>query len=484
MIYSRGYRNIILKITVFLLFLTIFSSIFSQTIIHGVARSYTGDVLKIYKYTDNIIYSTVLLDTAKVDNIGEFSFSLNIKETQKVFIDLPNVQTFIYAEPDKNYEIRIPTKHILSDFELADPYFEKDNISAYVISSDKYELNKLINTFDMFIKYSLQHITSIQNLADKYAFLDTIKIISDTFALSLDNQYFNDYKKYSFAILKFVTVQGDTQFYIDSFFSKTPILYNLPPYFELFNYIFSNFFERTNTLIDIQPIYKGLFDNNFQKIKQQLIDDTLISINNNLAELIAVKGLYDKFYKIERAQNDVIYTFQGVNDGDVTPYTYLLLQNIYHELTCLRKDFPTYNFSLKNKRGKEKELSDFRGNFVYLNFIYPAAGRGLQHLSLLKKYQDAHIKDLEIVTIFVGDSIQEMKKFLTDNPSYKWTFFYASTNDSLLTEYKVKVYPTYYLINPDGKLSLDYTPSPEEEFEHTYNTVFKEWKQQQNSGIR
>ncbi|MBQ1652483.1 MAG: hypothetical protein II060_01745, partial [Bacteroidales bacterium] len=49
--------------------------------------------------------------------------------------------------------------------------------------------------------------------------------------------------------------------------------------------------------------------------------------------------------------------------------------------------------------------------------------------------------------------------------SLGWTFLFAETNDKVLTDYKVKAFPTYYLIDPYGMLVMSPAPSPAENFE-------------------
>lgn len=462
------------------------TKIYSQVNVSGYASSYAGDVLKIYKYSDFIVKKTVLLDTAKVNRNGYFNFTFDISNIQKVFIDLVHVNTYLYVQPDSSYQIRIPTKKILSDFQLADPYFVKENASAYVISNYKYEINRLIQIFNVFISKNTSYLLNINSKVEILNEIDTLKMISDTFAIAANNEYFTKYKEYSIGIMRYVALKDDIKFYIDSFFVNKPVLYYLTPYMDLFDYIFEDFFKGTNTLIDIPNIYKGMYLNNFLYLKNVLVNDTIIGFSTDLAQLITVKSLYDKFFRVERAQNDIIFTLQSVQQTDVNSDIYDAVQNVFEVITKTRKYFPAYNFDLPNKRSKNKKLEDFSGKFVYLNFIYISSGRGLLQLPMLQSYDDKNIKDLEIVTVFVGDTISEMIDFLDEHKEYKWTFLFSKFDNQTLTNYNVKVFPSYYLIDPDGNMCLDNTPTPEEEFEQTYNTVYKQWQNRprNNTGIR
>ncbi|MDP4226874.1 MAG: hypothetical protein Q8910_10895, partial [Bacteroidota bacterium] len=50
---------------------------------------------------------------------------------------------------------------------------------------------------------------------------------------------------------------------------------------------------------------------------------------------------------------------------------------------------------------------------------------------------------------------------------YTWTFLYCGNQTSLLKEYNIRAFPTCYLINPDGKLSISPAPLPSENIELT-----------------
>ncbi len=50
---------------------------------------------------------------------------------------------------------------------------------------------------------------------------------------------------------------------------------------------------------------------------------------------------------------------------------------------------------------------------------------------------------------------------------------------SIIDDYKVRVYPTYYLINPEGKLSMSPAVSPAENFELQFFKMIQSLKKTQ-----
>jgi thioredoxin-related protein len=51
------------------------------------------------------------------------------------------------------------------------------------------------------------------------------------------------------------------------------------------------------------------------------------------------------------------------------------------------------------------------------------------------------------------------------------TVLIAGTRNDLLKQYKIKAYPTYYLIDPDGNFLFSPAPSPAENFESVFRNI-------------
>jgi len=53
---------------------------------------------------------------------------------------------------------------------------------------------------------------------------------------------------------------------------------------------------------------------------------------------------------------------------------------------------------------------------------------------------------------------------------------HSDDGGKIIEEYNVYVFPTYFLINPEGRLSLISAPGPSEDFESTYFKIKQERK--------
>jgi hypothetical protein len=83
---------------------------------------------------------------------------------------------------------------------------------------------------------------------------------------------------------------------------------------------------------------------------------------------------------------------------------------------------------------------------------------------MLNSLYDKHQELLEIVTILVDNDYDVINSFL-ERSNYPWIFLHYGNQASIIKEYDVRAFPTYYLIGQDGKLEVSPAPSPGEEFE-------------------
>ena len=71
-----------------------------------------------------------------------------------------------------------------------------------------------------------------------------------------------------------------------------------------------------------------------------------------------------------------------------------------------------------------------------------------------------------------------MKNYMKTN-KYEWTFLFFNNQYDLLKDYKVKAYPTFYLVDPDGKMSLlPAVPPSEPFFEKRFNDAYSTWQKE------
>ena len=466
-----------IKTLFLIIFITFGSSLNArQVIIKGIAKSYAGDVLKIKCYEDQISFKEKELASCKVDTDGAFQFKFEIKETLMAFIHLNVFKGIIYVEPDKEYEIVLPKKVNKLPEDEINPYFEESEFYIEVLKSNADNLNRAIEKFQaQYDAYLDKYFYLFKGRLDKAVVDSIVNALEENFKV-VDNLFFKDYKEYSYLLLRQIAYERSREKMIENAFFKKPVLYQNPAYMDLFNQVFTNFLAYYSKSPQGKKIpYYLIKEKSLKKIKQALSDTSVLQ-DDNLQDLIIAKSLYDNFYKDDYPQESIIFMLDSVRIASKSAETRLVVQNMLNKLTTLCISYPAPDFELPDKSNKLHSLEGLRGKFVYLSFVNPKSYSCLQDLEVLNRMVSKKYDMLEVVTICVCNNIEEMQKFVREK-SYNWKFLFYSNNHDLLKDYNVKAYPTYYLINPEGRLAMSPAFSPaENSFEARYADMLKAWK--------
>ena len=388
--------------------------------VKGYAPSYKSLTINVFIYKNFITDDTIVIQKFKVDTNGFFIFTLNIPQTQVFFLDLDYYYAFLYAEPNTNYNIILPVKKERSDEEKLNPFFAPAIIPAIVKEPENALNNKIVefnNLYSKMLKKTLWH----------KEYYDTAITQLTTFGQLFDNQYFKDFKKFKIASFKYYIFPQTRKNIIKNYLADTSVLYKNVAYIGLLKSVIENFFDYSNDLIDISAIYKALKNKELTKLKQVLQNSGLFAQNQELIEITILKGLYDLYYNMPSADNDIIAVIEKLSYSSEYQEVKDIAQNLYIHFTTLKIDYPAPDFNLPNKKNKYKKLKDFQPKFIYLQFCHSESYACQKQIILLKKFSKTKPKSLEIITIFVADSISQMKNFITEHKC-KWTFLFWDKN--------------------------------------------------------
>lgn len=207
------------------------------------------------------------------------------------------------------------------------------------------------------------------------------------------------------------------------------------------------------------------------------MQDTLFT-NRTLTEIVILHGLYEAFYNKTLTEATILHILQNAHTDASTQQNREMARQFYQKTSSLRPGTEAPDFQLTDAKGKEKRLKDYRGKFVYLNFIHTQNYACQKDLMVLEQFYRGMRKELEIVTIVLDESYESMERFVKNHP-YKWDFLHFANAPQILETYNIMAVPAYYLINPHGQLSLSPAPAPEENFRERFAEHFIEFQREE-----
>lgn len=460
------------------LFLLLFIAVFFPTLqaqkvsLSGKAPSYAGQELIFYRTSDWITGTEETAGVCVVSDSGTFSLEIPSAKTEQLYIYLGIYQGYFYVEPGKKYNLLFPERREKTPDNILNPYFEPVQIHLGMTNFNSDDLNMLIVMFDdTFIPYYDKHVNTIYSKPDYQKLDDDIRQIEDPFRLYV-HPYFEAYRRYHYGILKLLANRQRVQSLSDEYFNNYPVLYNNTAYADLFNQIYNKyfvFFSRTETG---KKIYDDINNRgSYQAVLNTLSENKNFS-NDTLAELVVLKQLHDEYYGSQFSRPGLLKILDTLAVQTHIAEHRRIANNIKSKITRLQTGYEPPPFELEDTEGNLVKLSDFKGRYVYLNFCTCQSYACLNEFNMLAELYRKHKDRLVILTIATDPQEEILKQFLIKN-NYSWQFLHYDNQPTVLKEYDIRAFPTYFLIGPDGKLILSPAASPSENFEQRFFEILK-----------
>jgi len=439
--------------------------------IYGQDTSYIGSDIVFYKYSDEISESEVEIARCKVTANGMFSITFNTEETTFVFSYLGIYRVHLYAEPWNSYEIILPPRKEKELQDFLNPYFSSTIVHLATKKYDEKELNTLIRMFnDSFLPYYNKHILDVHNKSDFSELDKNIEKMDKPFSSS-KNLFFNDYRKYRYGLLRYLAYQQKSKSISDEYFKNQPVLFQNPAYMELFNKVYDKYFQHFSRTESGKKIITDIAIHNLDSLRSTLSSDKVLG-SGELIDLVILKGLHDEFYNDLYSRSALLAILDTLISTTSDTQIKNTAESIRIKATKLLVGFKPPEFNLYDKDSNLVNLESLKGKYVYLNFCSCFSYACLNEFASLKTLNDKYKDKLQIVTILLDNDENVIKSFLARS-KYQWLFLHYGNQSTIIKDYDIRAFPTYYLIDPDGKLALSPSPSPTEDFEAHFFKVLR-----------
>lgn len=458
---QKSVRSILL----ILLFAFATSSMALATHVFGTAKGYAGGEIVFYRYQDRITYMQEEVFRLKIDENGNFGADFALNHITYLFAEFGIYYVYFYAEPNGNYEIALPEYIDRNEGDIFNSYFEPTEMQLGIKNMKETDLNYLIMDFDYY--FNRYHDLKLEEI-----YANGLKSDVDTFINNINakykkynNEYFQQYRRYRIAALKEMATHRDYESaLVYSYFSNKEILYDNPAYMDLFNAIYRDYFDNYLVSNGGADLYRVINYGHSISLLNKLIGANPKHRNKQFRELVILKGLNDAFANDNLSWLPLLLTLDSLYITTEYPMHQKIAQNIADNSLTMAKGTVALPFELPDTLGKMKSLSSFRGKYLYLQFANTETYSSQAEFDVLKRIFDRYKGVCIFVTILTDKDREKAKKFIADN-NLNWTFLFANDNDKVIADYKVKAYPTYYLIDPSGMLVMSPAPSPAENFE-------------------
>lgn len=436
----------------------------SPTIIKGYAKGYEGRTIVFQSQADPLSRIPVDIEAVTVDEDGTFTLSANISEITRVSIDLSYYTAYIYLEPGVKYDVTLPPFRLRPDAERFNPFYEPRQIDL-VINSSTSNLNHALRTLSRdFAKIYFPNAAKLTRRQDaKLADALIVRLDSAVRKINCPNPFFRQQAHFLKARIYATARLSSPRAVLSKYFTSHPVALNVPAYWQTIDMIEPDVIYQSpypsirKKLADARACKAPTADN----ISAILSQDTLFSHSLQLREALIVKNITDAYYarSISEGRADSLLTSAARSFR--THSVRLMAANVYAKKNKLRAGLPAPDFSLTDNRGSEVQLSSFHGRFLYLCFMHTQNYECLKAMPALDNLAQVHRDNLDILCVFTDERPDDAFRLVAKN-GYTWKAISYISSQRILQDYRVAALPTYFLIDPDGCISIAQAPSPSE----------------------
>ncbi|MCZ4693152.1 TlpA family protein disulfide reductase [Ancylomarina euxinus] len=422
------------------------SSFAKKVKLFGQHAAYANAQIKVLCYDDAFSKTEKELAILQLDRQGQFSVEFEIAETQMVFLPLGVFRGYFFAETGKEYQLSLPPRRDLSPSQRIDPFFEPQDVLLGFRNTDKDGLNSLIREFDnQFDNFINQNFDDIYNQRSSSVGVGFAKQMKSDY-VQVTNTYFQVYLKYRLGFLDYL---ASPEAYISlesKYFTKQALELNNTAYTTLFNKIYDNSLSSAFHRKEKSKFNKALESSDPYSNLSKVMQSYTVYQDKTFRDLLLAKAVFNGTENAVLSRSKAIEILQKINENSTDSRVSQLIKNYLVNLSHLLKNTDVPNFKLG-----DIVLEDYKGKYLYLNFCNTTNSVWENDLESLKKLHEAFGKDIEFLSVASDLDTARFTNRLKQK-DITWPMVQIDSENSILADFKINVFPTYIIINPEGKV--------------------------------
>lgn len=434
--------------------------------IHGTSVNGEGRTIELYGYTDQLSRQETLLASDRLTDEQEFALDLYANYPRLVFLQVEHYSQSFYVEPGRDYTIRIPHFDWNID-EQRNIHLDPVALPVEFIDLPESDINLLTNGFDNLVDAYIDSHRAVfdQRFRPQKRYFDSLALAVERAFPDGDNEFFNRYKRYQLATLKYNLKFETKKNIINNYIKSQPILYYDENYMTLATTVLSNHVSKGNRYIHPHQMIRWVNQLNLAMLTDSLGVDPLLR-NEQLRELAILIALREAFYNPNYDADKVHAMIEKLVATTKFGDHRLLGQGLLRQQSLLDHGSQAPVFTLPDINKEPVSLDAFRGQWVYIAFVRVTDPNSIGEIQTMAHFKDTLLQrtpNLAFVTISCDREFQKMYHFLKNTrqgANYDWTWLHFNNDFRLLDNYQVVSYPTFVLLDPDGNLFYHVTPAP------------------------
>ncbi|MDR1984421.1 MAG: TlpA family protein disulfide reductase [Prevotellaceae bacterium] len=431
----------------------------SQTHISISAPKYKGDVLTLCRYDNYITKNEKNLANCKIDSSGNSVVTVDIDNIEYVFMRYEKLVYYFFIQPNSSIEVIFSEKETLSDKEKLNPFFEPLHIAATVTPTSDNDFNRQLTDIDNKSDDAILAVAKYKKENDKH-FKDSVIAVFKNSIIAVSNEFVNNYAKYRIAAIEYLFKSKPFKDLQAEYFIAKPVLYHNPAYCELLNHFNEKYLlhrtQQAQGNVFRQAVNKG----DLTKIREMLSGNDYI-FDKDFCDFLILQNAYNEFYDSNFSRSALLQIVNSIANETTNANNKIIAEDIRNTIVKLLAGYSPPDFELQDMQGTYKSLKSFGDKYIYLGFFSVNSYGSIQDFYLIDKLSKKFGEKVNFISICIDDK-KDVENFIKSE-KFSWTFLLCNNQTDILREYDVRAFPTYYLIDKNGKLLKSPAPSPSED---------------------
>jgi peroxiredoxin len=244
-----------------------------------------------------------------------------------------------------------------------------------------------------------------------------------------------------------------------------------PAYTDLAEQMFSGYFNK----LSAGPL-KASFDRaiaiaSYSELRSVILEDGVIT-NKELADYVLLISLYSDYFERNLPGDNVRKIISLMKSQGETLFIKDVASILLGKINSTLHGNLFAGFSLLNSDGKLISLPDFRGKYLLLGFARSDSPVSQSELGIINMWYKKYIKDLQVVTILTDKQFKTASELMIKR-GFNWICLDGSDKDNIEFKYDLKMYPTFILLDREGKIIASPSSYPSEDLEFVINKIIQ-----------
>lgn len=450
-----------------LIFVSLTAQAQTNITISGEVADGAGKMVSLYRYSDMLTCGEVLLDQAEIAENDHFELHAYANYPTMMIVQIENYSQSFFVEPGREYEVYVPQFDWNID-EKKNVFLDPEVLPLHFLNMPADDLNALISNYEYVVaKYLDEHrLWFDSRFRPQKRYFDSLVAEVKRLAPDTRNEYFNRYKRYQLASLKYSLRFDSRSNLFTTYIKNQPILYYDDNYLSFFTTFFANSVSKGTKKIPAWQLGHWVNTLNLPVFIDSLGTDTLLR-NEQVRELVALQTLQEAFYQPRYYEADkVVKMIEMIGEKTKFADHKTLAQRLIETLKQVEEGCAMPSFTLPNVDKEMVCLDSLKGKWVYISFVRVGDPNCIGEIETMAHFYDtirSKSPNVEFVTISCDREFQKMYHCLKNTKKgqkYNWTWLHFDGNYELLQHYGVVSYPYFILLNPEGNLLYNVTPAP------------------------